>query len=65
MKGLKSYVRNKAKSEGSMAYGYLREESIKFLNEYLLECTPMTKRAWNEEEEAIMYDEILEGAKRE
>jgi len=35
MKGLKSFVKNKAKPEGSMAYGYLREESIGFVNEYL------------------------------
>ena len=35
MKGLKGFVKNKSRPEGSMAYGYLREESIGFLNEYL------------------------------
>jgi len=35
MKGLKGFVKNKAKPEESMAFGYLREESIGFLNEYL------------------------------
>ena len=61
MKGLKSFVKNKAKPEGSMAYGYLREEAIGFLNEYLAEYTPTTKRVWDDNEEAIVYDEVLEG----
>jgi len=64
MKGLKGFVKNKAKPEGSMANGYLREESIGFLNEYLSEYTPTTKRAWDDKEEPAMYDEILEGVKR-
>jgi hypothetical protein len=64
MKGLKGFVKNKARPEGSMAYGYLREESIGFLNEYLSEYTPTTKRAWDDKEEPAMYDEILEGASR-
>jgi len=63
MKGLKSFVKNKAKLEGSMAYGYLREDSIGFLNEYLSEYTPTTKRAWDDKEDPAMYDEILEGGK--
>ena len=33
MKVLKGFVKNKAKPEGSMAYGYMREESIGFMNE--------------------------------
>ena len=65
MKGLKGFVNNKAKPEGSMANGYLREESIGFLNEYLSEYTPTTKRAWDDKEEPAMYDEILEGTKRD
>jgi hypothetical protein len=48
-----------------MANGYLREESIGFLNEYMAEYTPTTKRAWDDKEEPAMYDEILEGAKRD
>jgi hypothetical protein len=65
MKGLKGFVKNKAKPEGSMAHGYLREESVGFLNEYLSEYTPTTKRAWDDKEEPAMYDEILEGARRD
>lgn len=65
MKGLKGFVNNKAKPEGSMANGYLREESIGFLNEYMVEYTPTTKRAWDDKEEPAMYDEILEGTKRD
>lgn len=62
MRGLKGFVKNKAKPEGSMAYGYMREESIGFLNEYLSQYTPTTKRAWDDKEEPAMYDEILEGS---
>ena len=65
MKGLKGFVKNKSKPEGSMANGYLREESIGFLNEYLSLYTPTTKRAWDDKEEPAMYDEILEGGKRD
>jgi hypothetical protein len=65
MKGLKGFVNNKAKPEGSMANGYLREESIGFLSEYMSEYTPTTKRAWDDQEEPAMYDEILEGGKRD
>lgn len=65
MKGLKSYIKNKARPEGSMACGYLREESIGFLNDYISEYTSTTKRAWDADEEPAMYDEILEGGKHE
>ena len=65
MKGLKGFVKNKAKPEGSMANGYLKEESVGFLNEYLSEYTPTRKRAWDDKEEPAMFDEILEGAKRD
>lgn len=65
MKGLKGFVKNKAKPEGSMAYGYLREESIGFLNEFMSQYTPTTKRAYDDKEEPAMYDEILEGSPRE
>lgn len=65
MKGLKGFVKNKSKPEGSMAYGYLREEAIGFLNEYLSQYTPTSKRAWDDNEEPAMYDEILEGARRD
>lgn len=63
MKTLKGFVKNKAKPEGCMVYGYLREGCIGFLNEYLADYTPTTKRAWDENEEPTMYDEILEGGK--
>lgn len=65
MKGLKGFVRNKAKPEGSMAHGYLREEALGFLNEYLSHYTPTRKHAWDAEEEPAMYDEVLEGVKQD
>ena len=65
LKGLKGFVKNKSKPEGSMAYGYMREESIGFMNEYLSQYNATTKRSWDDEEEPTMYDEILEGVKRD
>jgi len=65
MKVLKGFVKNKCKPEGSMAYGFMREESIGFMSEYLSEYNATTKRAWDDEEEQTMYDEVLEGAKRD
>ena len=65
MKGLKGFVKNKNKPKGSMANGYLREEAIGFLNEYLSKYTPTRKRAWDDNEEPAMNDEILEGVKRD
>ena len=65
MKGLKSFVKNKAKLEGSMANRYLQEESIGFLNEYLADYTGTTKRAWDDNEEPAVNDEVLEGAERD
>jgi hypothetical protein len=35
MKTLKSYVRNKARSEASMAEGYVKDECIGFITKYL------------------------------
>lgn len=65
MKGLKGYVKNKAKLEGSMANGYMREEAIGFMNEYLYKYNATTSRAWDDEEDLTMYNEILEGAKQD
>ena len=65
MKVLKGFVKNKTKPEGNMAYGYMKEESIGFMNECLSEYNATTKRAWDDEEEPTMYDEILEGAKQD
>jgi len=59
MKELKSFVKSKAKPEGSMAYKYLGEEAIGFLNEYLVEYTPTTKRVWDDNEESTLCDEVL------
>jgi len=63
MKVLKGFVKNKTKPEGSIAYGYMREESIGFMNEYLSAYNATMKRLWDNEEEPSMNDEILEGSK--
>jgi hypothetical protein len=63
-KGLKSFVRNLAKPEGSMAQGYQVEEALRFLTEYMSTYTPTSRRVWDDQEDPTMTDEILEGKGR-
>jgi len=66
LKGLKGFVKNKTKLVGSMAYGYMKEESFGFMNEYLSKYNATTKHAWYEEEEELTMDnEILEVPKQD
>jgi hypothetical protein len=60
-KGLKSFVRNLAKPEGSMAQGYQVEEVLGFLTKYMSTYTPTSRRIWDDQEDPTMTDEILEG----
>lgn len=60
-KGLKAFVRQLAKPEGSVAEGYQVEEALGFLTEYMSGYSPTSTRAWDSEEDPSMTDEILEG----
>jgi len=60
-KGLKSAVRNLAKSEGSMSASYELEEAAGYITEYLVNYTGISTRVWDSEEEPKMTDKILEG----
>lgn len=60
-KGLKSYVRNLAKPEGSMTASYKLEEAARYVTEYMLNYTSTSTRIWNSQEEPTMVDEVLEG----
>jgi len=60
-KTLKGFVRNLAKSEGSIAEGYQVEEALGFITEYMSEYNITTRRVWNDKEEPAMVNEILEG----
>jgi hypothetical protein len=47
MKTLKGYVRNMARPEASMAEGYVKDECIGFVTEYLQRFDVVHKRVWN------------------
>ena len=64
MKVLKSYVRNMARPEASMAEGYLKDECIGFITEYLQGFEGTTRRVWDEEEEIGDAEEVLQGGGR-
>jgi hypothetical protein len=60
-KNLKGFVRNLAKPEGSIAQGYETEEALGFIIEYMSQYNLTSRRVWDDKEEPIMVDEILEG----
>jgi hypothetical protein len=64
MKTLKAYVRNMARPEASMAEGYLKDECIGFVMEYLQRFDAVHQRVWDAEEEYGDAEEVLEGAGR-
>jgi hypothetical protein len=51
MKTLKGYVRNMARPEASMAEGYVKEECIGFVTEYLQRFDVVHRRVWDANEE--------------
>jgi hypothetical protein len=62
MKTLKTYVRSMARPEASMAEGYLKEECIGFVMEYLQRFDVVHRRVWDVDEEYGDVEEVLEGA---
>jgi hypothetical protein len=62
MKTLKNYVRNMARPEASMAEGYLKEECLGFVTEYLQRFDVVHQRVWDADEEYGDAEEVLEGA---
>ena len=64
MKVLKGYVRNMARPEASMAEGYLKDECIGFITEYLQGFEGTTRRVWDDEEEIGDAEEVLQGGGR-
>jgi hypothetical protein len=61
MKTLKRYVRNMAKLEASIAEGYIKDEGIGFMTEYLQRFDTLERRVWDAEEEYRDVEEVLEG----
>jgi hypothetical protein len=62
MKTLKGYVRNMARPEASMAEGYVKEECIGFVTEYLQRFDVVKRRVWDANEEYGDVEEAVEGA---
>jgi hypothetical protein len=61
MKTLKDFIRTHARPEGSMAEGYAMEETLGYCTEYLTRFEPTSKRVWDDKEDPIMNDEIVQG----
>ena len=62
MKTLKQYVRNMARPEASMAEGYVKDECLGFITEYLQRFEVVDRRVWDADEEYGDAEEVLEGA---
>jgi hypothetical protein len=62
MKTLKGYVWNMARPEACMAEGYLKDECIGFVTEYLQRFDVVHIRVWDAEEEYGDAEEVIEGA---
>jgi hypothetical protein len=64
MKVLKNHVRNMARPEACMAEGYLKDECIGFITEYLHGFEGTQRRVWDEDEEYGDAEEVPQGAGR-
>jgi hypothetical protein len=61
MKVFKGYVRNRSRLEASMAKGYILDETIGFVTEYLQDFHHVRHRIWDADEEEGVYGEVVEG----
>jgi hypothetical protein len=59
---MERYVRKMARPEASMAEGYLKDECLGFVTEYLQRFDVVHRRVWDAEEEYGDIEEVLEGA---
>ena len=64
LKTLKGYVRNRARPEASMAVGYVIDEAFGFCTEYIQIYSVTSRKIWDDKEDPIMNDKILEGIGR-
>lgn len=58
---LKSFVRNRAQPEASMAKGYVAEEALGFCTEYLNLHQYTKRHIWEAEEEESQRASVVEG----
>jgi hypothetical protein len=64
MKTLKGYVRNMAQPEASMVGGYVKDECIGFVTEYLQRFNVVHRQVWDADTEYGEVEEALEGASK-
>jgi len=61
---LKGFVRNLAKSEGSIAQGYQVDEALGFIINYISHYIVTLQRVWDDKEKLTMVDEILKSKRK-
>lgn len=61
MKTLKGFVRQRARPEGSMAEGWLVQESCVFISEYLLRSSNNVVQLWNTKDDDRLLGEVPQG----
>ncbi len=62
LKMFKTYVRNRACLEASMAEGYFYDKTIGFVTEYMQDFSHVRHQIWDVDEEKGVCNEMLEGA---
>ena len=62
---LKSFIRNKARPEGSIAMGYMYEEALGFVTEHFRLYPGAARVIWDMEEDEKDCSEVLEGKPKE
>lgn len=65
MKVLKHFVRQRARPEGSMAEGYIVQESLYYVTEYLLTIDRHAPRLWSEDDDEKVSGEVVQGRGKE
>jgi hypothetical protein len=63
MKTLKDFVRTRAHPEGSMAEGFVMDDTLGFYTEYMSRFTATRRRVWDEKEEPGLFDEEPKGGR--
>ncbi len=63
LKMFKTYVRNRAHLEASMAKRYLYDETIEFITKYMQDFSHVQHRIWDAYEEEGVCSEVLKGAR--
>lgn len=61
MKTLKGFVRQRAQPEGNMAMGWLVQESLVYITEFLSTFDPDMPRLWSQEEDDRLVGEEPQG----